>query len=143
MQPESLPGFVEKSVLPLNDLVLPGILKVVIKQHHLIIWTRQWDMVKFSQPLVLPYACKGYCINPFLSSLLWPRFLNLIFPVMISFYSSHSSSKAQTCWQTRKWNSSGQEAPIQNWYLLCSVETLYIWNSEIFDFTQSEEKPHE
>lgn len=46
MQPESLPGFIEKIVVALKDLALPGILKVVIKQHHLSIWTRQRDNIQ-------------------------------------------------------------------------------------------------
>lgn len=46
MQPESLSAFIIKIVVALNDLALPGILKVVIKQQHLSIWTRQWDDIQ-------------------------------------------------------------------------------------------------
>lgn len=100
MQPESLPGFTEKIVVALNDLALPGILKVVIKQQHLKYLDKAVGQYSASHLIVVQsHAHTGHCINPFLSSFLWPRLLNLVaFPLMIRFYSSHSCSKAQTCW---------------------------------------------
>lgn len=88
MQPEALPGCTEKSVVPLNDLVLPRILKVAIKQEHPSIWTRQWDTghkgLQHQPCSFQPSAAQGWE-----SGGLSPNDQILPFPC---------SSKAQTCW---------------------------------------------